>query len=63
MTAAANSQIQGKAVFIVFKGLVKMWIISEDKVKLYSLWDLREGWRQKGGRQRKEIEYLLAAAS
>lgn len=26
--------IQGEAVFIVFKVLVKMWIISEDKMRL-----------------------------
>lgn len=35
MTAAAKSQIQGEAVF-VFKVFVIMWIISEDKVRLYS---------------------------
>ncbi len=52
MTAAANSQIQGEAVFIVFKVFVKMWIIAEDKVRLYSWWG--EGWRQKGGDRERE---------
>lgn len=41
VTAAANSRIQGEAVFIVFKVFVKMWIKSEDKVRLYSQRDLR----------------------
>lgn len=36
-----------------------MSIISSDKVKLYSWWDLREGRRQ----TEKEIECLLAAGS
>lgn len=56
---SADSQIQGEAVFIVFKVFAIMWIIPEDRVRLYSWWDLR----QRGGDRKRKIEYLLAAAS
>lgn len=50
--------IQGEAVFIVFKVLVKMWIISEDKVRLLFMLGF-----ERGTETEKEIEYLLAAAA
>lgn len=58
MTATTGSRIQGEAVFIVFKVLVKMWIISEDKVRLLFLVGFERGMETE-----KEIQCLLAAAS
>lgn len=60
MTATTGSHIQGEAVFIVFKVLVKMWIISEDKVRLLFLVGFE---REMETEKEKEIQYLLAAAS
>lgn len=49
---------QGQDIFIVFRVLVKMWIISEDKTRLLFMVGSEGGMETE-----KEIEYLLAAAS
>lgn len=57
-TATAGCCSQGQDIFIVFRVLVKMWIISEDKTRLLFMVGLEGGMETE-----KEIEYLLAAAS
>lgn len=61
MIAAAASQSQGEAVFIVFKVFLKMWIISEDKVRLLFTVGLgeRDGDRGGGEGERERLNTSL----